>query len=157
LLNACNEVVGSGTEGESTVRSSHPGQDRAHDPTLTGHAGLLLTGELIRRLQVVETIDDAVNRVRPFKERQRGLNAGQLMVSLAETVMVGGDHLAHLDQLRGDLAGTELRAVPAAPAPPTAGQLLKRQRVRQCRAVVAAVAELGNHFDREQGCRRARR
>ncbi len=42
------------------------------DPTLTGHAGLLLTGELIRRLEVVETIEEAVNRVRPFKQRQRG-------------------------------------------------------------------------------------
>ncbi len=27
------------------------------DPTLTGHAGLLLPGELVRRLEVVETIE----------------------------------------------------------------------------------------------------
>lgn len=87
------------------------------DPTLTGHAGLLLTGELISRLEVVETIEEAVNRVRPFKQRRRGLNAGELMVSLAETVMAGGDHLVHLDQLRSDLAGAELRAVAATPAP----------------------------------------
>ena len=44
------------------------------DPTLTGHAGLLLTGELTRRLHVIETIDEAVNRVRRFKQRQRGLS-----------------------------------------------------------------------------------
>jgi hypothetical protein len=119
------------------------------DPTLTGHAGLLLTGELVRRLEVVETIEEAVNRVRRFKLRQRGLNAGELMVSLAETVMVGGDHLVHLDQLRGDLAGAELRAVAATPAPTTAGQLLKRFTLGQCRAVVAAMAELGNRFDRQ--------
>ena len=92
------------------------------DPTLTGHAGLLLTGELVRRLEVVETIEEAVNRVRQFKQRQRGLNAGSLMVALAETITVGGDHLVHLDQLRGDLAGAELRAVAATPAPTTAGQ-----------------------------------
>src|SRR5215471_19545750 len=119
------------------------------DPTLTGHAGLLLTGELVRRLEVVGTIEEAVNRVRPFKQRQRGLNAGELMVSLAETVMVGGDHLVHLDQLRGDLAGAQLRAVAAAPPPTTAGQLLKRFTLGQSRAVVAAMAELGNRFDRE--------
>ncbi len=77
-------------------------------PAHPGYAGLLLTGELIRRLQVVETIDDAVTRVRRFKQRQRGQSAGELVVSLAETVMVGGDHLAHLDQLRGDLASAEL-------------------------------------------------
>jgi hypothetical protein len=119
------------------------------DPTLTGHAGLLLTGELVRRLEVVETIEEAVNRARQFKQRQRGLNAGELMVSLAETVMVGGDHLVHLDQLRGDLAGAELRAVAATPAPTTAGQLLKRFTLGQSRAVVATMAELGNRFDRQ--------
>jgi hypothetical protein len=119
------------------------------DPTLTGHAGLLLTGELVRRLEVVKTIEEAVNWVRPFKQRRRGLNAGELMVSLAETVMAGGDHLVHLDQLRGDLAGIELRAVAAAPAPTTAGQLLKRFTLGQSRAVVAAMAELGNRFDRQ--------
>ncbi len=43
------------------------------------------------------------------------------MMTLAETLIVGGDHLVHLDQLRGDLAGAELRAVAAAPAPTTAG------------------------------------
>jgi hypothetical protein len=139
--------------------SSHPTPRRCtgtrvkighDDPTLTGHAGLLLTGELVRRLEVVETIDEAVNRIRPFKQRQRGLNAGELMVSLAETVMVGGDHLVHLDQLRGDLAGAELRAVAAPPAPTTAGQLLKRFTPGQSLAVVAAMAELGNRFDGQQ-------
>jgi len=54
-----------------------------------------------------------------------------------------------LDQLRGDPAGAELRAVPAAPAPTTAGQLLKRFQAGQCRAVVSAMAELGNRFDRQ--------
>src|SRR5215831_19060510 len=54
-----------------------------------------------------------------------------------------------LDQLRGDPAGAELRAVPAAPAPTTAGQLLKRFQAGQCRAVVSALAELGNRFDRQ--------
>ncbi len=72
-------------------------------------------------------------------------------MSLAETVMVGGDHLVHLEQLRGDLAGAELRAVAAAPAPTTAGQLLKRFTLGQSRAVVAAMAELGNRFDRQHG------
>jgi hypothetical protein len=73
------------------------------------------------------------------------------MVSLAETIMVGGDHLVHLDQLRGDQAGSELRAVAATPPPTTAGQLLKRFRLGQSRAVVAAMAELGNRFDRQMG------
>jgi len=48
-----------------------------------GHAGLLLTRALVRGLEVAETIEEAVNRVRPFKEGQRGLSARELMVSLA--------------------------------------------------------------------------
>jgi hypothetical protein len=141
-------VSGHPTARRSTSTRIKIGHD---DPTLTGHAGLLLTSELVRRFEVVATIEEAVNRVRPFKQRQRGLSAGELMVSLAETIMVGGDHLVHLDQLRGDLAGAELRAVAAAPAPTTAGQLLKRFRLGQSRAVVAAMAELGNRFDRQMG------
>jgi hypothetical protein len=67
--------------------SSHPTPRRSSstlvktghdDPTLTGYVGLLLTGEVIRHLQVVETIEDAVNGVRAFKQRQRGLGAGEL-------------------------------------------------------------------------------
>jgi hypothetical protein len=96
--------------------SSHPTPRRSigtlikigrDDPTLTGQASLLLTGGLVRRLEASATIEEAVDRARRFKQRQRGLNAGELMVSLAETMMVGGDHLVHLDQLRGDLAGAE--------------------------------------------------
>jgi hypothetical protein len=46
-------------------RSTSPHIKIGHDdPTLTGHAGLLLTGELVRRLEVVATIEEAVNRVR---------------------------------------------------------------------------------------------
>ena len=70
-------------------------------------------------------------------------------MSLAETVMVGGDHLVQLDQLRGDLASAELRAVAMPPAPTSASQLLKGFQVDQCRAVVAATSELGNHFYRQ--------
>ena len=51
--------------------------------TWLGHAGLLLTRALVRGLEVAETIEEAVNRVRPFKEGQRGLSARELMVSLA--------------------------------------------------------------------------
>ena len=39
----------------------------------------------------------------------------------------------------------------AAPTPTTAGQLLQRFTLSQCRAVVAATAELGNRFDHQLG------
>jgi hypothetical protein len=123
----------------------------ADDDSLTGFAGLLLPGELIRRTRLVARIDEAVEGVRPFKRRRRGRSAGQLMVSLAEAMMAGGDHLAHLDVLRQDAAGAPLRAVADTPAPTTAGQLLRRLTVAQLRAAIAATAEAGNRLDAELG------
>ena len=124
---------------------------RADDRSLTGGAGLLLTGELVHRLELVGRLDSAVNAVREFKQRQRGRSAGELLVSLAEMILLGGNHLAHLEMLRQDAAGSELRAVAATPPPSTAGQLLRRLTRRRCYAAVAALAEAGNRFDAELG------
>jgi hypothetical protein len=124
---------------------------RADDPSLTGSAGLLLPAELIRRTGLVERLDAAVNAVRPFKERRRGASAGELLVSLSEALLVGGDHLAHLDVLRHDTAGAALRAVAEPPSPPTASQLLRRLTPRQCQAAIAALAAVGNEVDAHLG------
>ncbi len=124
---------------------------RADDPALTGHAGLLLTGELAARTDLVARLDRAIDAVRPFKQRQRGSSAGQLLVSLAEMMAAGGDHLVHLDELREDQAGAELRAVGEVVAPTTAGQLMRRLNARQCQAAVAELAKVGEEVDRQLG------
>lgn len=124
---------------------------RADDPTLTGHAGLLLTGELASRTDLVAQLDRAIDQVRPFKQRRRGNSGGELLVSLAEMLAVGGDHLSHLEERRADQAAAALRTVAEVPAPTTAGQLLRRFSRRQCEAAVAAMAELGNEVDRQLG------
>jgi hypothetical protein len=121
----------------------------AADDHLTGFAGLLLSGELIRRTRLVARIDGAVEAVRPFKQRHRGRSAGELLVVLAEAMMAGGNHLAHLEVLRQDTAG--LRAVADTPPPTTAGQLLRRLSVPQLRAAIAATAQAGNRLDTELG------
>lgn len=120
---------------------------RADDPSVTPYAGLLLTGELLRNLDVVNRLNQAVDSVAPFKERKRGLAGGELLVALAEMMLIGGNHLAHLDVLRQDEAGTQLRRVTAAPPPSTAGQLLRRLTPEQCHAAIAAMAGIGNEFD----------
>ena len=48
---------------------------RADDHALTGHAGLLLTGELAARTDLVARLDRAIDAVRPFKQRRRGSSA----------------------------------------------------------------------------------
>jgi len=65
--------------------------------------------------------------------------------------MVGGDHLVHLDELREDAAGAELRAVSEVPAPTTAGQLMRRLNARQCSAAVNELAKIGEDVDRQLG------
>ena len=124
---------------------------RADDPALTGHAGLLLTGELAARTDLVARLDRAIDAVRPFKQRRRGSSAGELLVALAEMIAVGGDHLVHLDELREDEASAELRAVGEALAPTTAGQLMRRLNARQCQAAVAELAKVGEEVDRQLG------
>lgn len=124
---------------------------RADDPALTSHAGLLLTGELAARTGLVGRLDDVIDAVRPFKMRRRGRSGGELLVALAELMVVGGDHLLHLDELREDVAGAELRAVGEVPAPTTAGQLMRRMNARQCQAVVRELARIGEEVDRELG------
>jgi hypothetical protein len=123
----------------------------ADDDHLTGFAGLPLSGELIRRTQLVARIDWAVEGVGAFKQRRRGRSAGELLVALAETMMAGGNHLAHLAVLRQDTAGAPLRAVANTPPPTTAGQLLHRLGVPQLRAAVAATTQAGNALDAELG------
>ena len=51
---------------------------RADDRSLTPFAGLAISGELCRRLRVVELIDAelAAVRVAPVKQRRRGLSPG---------------------------------------------------------------------------------
>lgn len=86
------------------------------DPSLTPRAGLRLVAEVDRILGVVASID---RRVGPTTARRRGLSAGQLVVSMAETMLAGGDFMVDLDHQRTDVAGAPLRAVPEIPSSPT--------------------------------------
>ena len=75
------------------------------DPSLTRYAGLAVTGELARRLRLVELIDAELaveRRARPVKLRRRGLSPGQLVVALAESQLVGGEFFSDVAQVRDD-------------------------------------------------------
>lgn len=137
-------------------RDTRPGRIifRADDPALTGHAGLAISGELLRNLRLVELVDAelaAVDRVAPVKERRRGLSAGGLTVSLAESQLIGGEYFDDIERLRADRAGAALRAVADTPSAPTARQLAYRFRPAHIRAIERAVARCGNELDRKLG------
>lgn len=126
----------------------------ADDATLTAYGGAAVVGELCRRLGLVEGLDRAiegVTRARAFKQRRRGVSAGELVVSLAESMLCGGDAFNDIEDLRADQAGAELRAVADVPAASTAAQLARRLRPSHLRAAEAALAAAGDRLDGELG------
>ncbi len=79
----------------------------ADDATLTPYGGSVVVGELCRRLGLVAGLDraiDGVVRARAFKQRRRGVSASELLVALAESMLVGGDAFNDLEDLRADRA-----------------------------------------------------
>ena len=127
---------------------------RADDPSLTPFAGLAVSGELARSLRLVELVDAEIaaeGRVAPFKRRRRGVTPGELVVSLAESQMVGGDCFDDIEVLRADRAGTRLRAVAGVPSAPCARQLAARFARCQIQAGERALARAGEALDRQVG------
>jgi len=127
---------------------------RADDPSLTPYAGLALSGELCRRLRVVEVIDAelaAVTRVAAVKQRRRGVSPGELAVAIAECQLMGAECFDDLQDVRADEAGAELRAVARTPSAPTARQLAYLFKPSHIRAIERGVARAGNDLDRRLG------
>lgn len=129
----------------------------ADEQTLTPFGGTAVLGELVRRLELVPALDRAVEGapkvggLAPVKVRDRGASPGELLVALADSMLLGGDALQDLERLRRDEAGAELRAVAEIPAASTAAGLARRFRRTHLRAAEAAFASAADHFDRELG------
>jgi DDE family transposase len=122
-----------------------------NDPSLVRYAGLAVTGELARRLRLVELIDAELaveRRARPVKVRRRGLSPGKLVVSIAESQLVGGEFFSDLEEVRADQAGSGLRMVGQPPSAPTALQRAKDFRRVHCQRVERAAARVGEQLDR---------
>src|SRR5215212_8102976 len=127
---------------------------RADDEQLTPFAGLVCAGELARRVGLVELIDaelECERRAEPVKQRRRGVSGGELVVSLAESQLVGGECFDDIEDLRADRAGASLRAVADVPAATTALQLAKRFRRCLCQAVERGLVRAGHRLDRALG------
>jgi hypothetical protein len=127
---------------------------RADDPSLTGHGGLAVIGDLESRLGLIAAIDGELareRRARPVKVRRRGASPGALVMALAECQLVGGAFFDHLADQRADTAGAALRAVSEVPSPPAALQNAKRFRRVHCQRVERAMAATGDRLDRQLG------
>jgi len=127
---------------------------RANDPSLTGHGGLVVVGDLAEKLDVLGLIDAELareRRARPVKVRRRGVSPSGLVVSLAECQLVGGAFFDHLEDQRADSAGAMLRAVAEVPSAPAALQNAKRFRRVHCQRVERAIATAGERLDLSLG------
>jgi hypothetical protein len=132
---------------------------RADEQSLTPFGGSAVVGELVRRIELIPALDAAIETaprvggLRPVKQRARGCSPGEALVSVAESMLCGGDSMLDLERLRADAAGAELRAVPAVPAASTACQLARRFRRSHLRAAEAAFARRANAVDAQLGRR----
>jgi hypothetical protein len=110
----------------------------APDASLTPVSGVVAVAELVGRLGVVEALDDAVGVI---KLRDRGLSAGQFLVSLAQAQMLGAAFWTDLDRRRVDAAGEALSAVPT-PASTTALTLAARFAAPRLTGVEEGIGEI---------------
>jgi hypothetical protein len=129
---------------------------RFDERSLTPYGGLAVEGELVRRIGLVGAIDAAVAEAdgegtMPFKRRVRGVSAGDLVVALSESLIVGDDAIQDLERLRSDTAGRVLRAVRDVPAASTACQLARRLERAHLYAAERAEAACFEALDRQLG------
>jgi len=108
------------------------------DVSLTGSSGVVAVCEADRVLGLTKILD---RHLPGFKQRDRGLTAGQTLTAIASCQLAGGDHLVSLDRRRADTAGQELEPV-ATPASTTAAGLAKRFTTSAFAGIEAAVAEV---------------
>jgi len=124
------------------------------DPSLARFGGLVVAGELARRLDLVGRIDHELSlerRARPVKVRRRGISPGELVLALAESQLIGGEFFSDLEEVRADDAGARLRIVSQTPSAPAALQRAKDFRRVHCQRIERALAQAGHELDRLLG------
>lgn len=116
----------------------------APDPSLTATSGVAAVAEFVDKLDVVGRFDRGIGAI---KKRDRGASAGELLVGLAQSQLLGTDALVGLDRQRADVAAGELSAVPVL-ASTTAAGLARRFGREQLAGVEAGAADLaGRAFE----------
>jgi hypothetical protein len=131
-----------GTFSVSILRSGRRGRVQfrvgAPDASLTASAGLLAVAELAGRVGLIGAVDAAVPG---FKQRRRGVSAGEFLTALACAQLAGSDHLVGVDHRREDRVSESFFAYPT-PASSTVTGLTRRLREADWSAVTAATAQV---------------
>lgn len=116
----------------------------APDPSLTGTSGVAAVAEFVEALDVVARFERGIGAI---KKRDRGASAGELVVGMAQSQLLGADALVGLDRQRCDVAAVELSAVPVL-ASTTAAGLARRFGPEHLAGVEAGAADVARRgFD----------
>ena len=111
----------------------------APDPSrLTATSGVAAIAEFVDKLDVVGRLDRGIGLL---GKRDRGASAGELLVGMAQSQLLGADALVSLDRQRADVAACELSAVPVL-ASTTAAGLARRFGPEHLAGVETAIADL---------------
>lgn len=95
---------------------------RESSQKLTSHSGLYLVEQFVKRLGVREELDECIRA----KQRERGYDESQSILSLAYSMIAGGDCLDDVDQLRHDETLLQLLGEEQSPHSTTEGDFLRR-------------------------------
>ncbi|MGC4190552.1 MAG: IS1380 family transposase [Thermomicrobiales bacterium] len=110
----------------------------APDPSLTATSGVAALAEFVDALDVVGRFDRGLG---PIKKRERGATAGELLVCMAQSQLLGADALVGLDRQRADVAASRLSSAPLL-ASTTAAGLARRFGPEHLAGVESALADL---------------
>jgi len=106
---------------------------------LTSHSGLYLVNQFAQALGVREEIDRNVK----VKERNSGYDESQAILSLAYSMIAGGDCIDDVDMIRNDNALLTLIGEKSTPHSTTAGDFLRRFNLGYIKQLEKSIKNLG--------------
>jgi hypothetical protein len=125
---------------KSVAKSTPKVEFCCDDPNLTPAAGLISVAELDRVIAMTDVISREVGSLYRPEARWQPYSAGEVVMSVVESQLAGGDFLCDIDYRRADDAGSALRAVARPPASTTVGYLGQRFDEKRLAGLEAANA-----------------
>lgn len=106
---------------------------------LTSHTGIYLVDQFAKRFGVHQEIDRNVR----VKERNRGYNESQAILSLAYTMIAGGSCIEDVDWIRNDSTLLTLIGEQSMPHSTTTGDFLRRFNLGHIKQLEKSIKEIG--------------
>ena len=113
---------------------------RPNGDSVSSFAGLKTVTDLASKLGILQGLNSLT-----VKKRRRGVPIRDFVMSIVNTLLVGGQHLSDLERLREEKATRELLYGLEVPAPTTAGETLRKfhlGHIRQLESVMAGAFDL---------------